>query len=173
MFIRVIRGPLFVFIRVIRGQKHLIRVHSCNSWTKIISFVDQKSSYSWIVLTDLIYKQEAYEIIGAAMEVHNELGCGFLEAVYQEAFECELKEKLVDYQREKLLSIYYKGKILNKLYSADFVCYDKIIVELKALSALTSEHDAQILNYLKATGIKLGILINFGTKSLQYKRIVL
>lgn len=122
---------------------------------------------------DLIYKQEAYEIIGAAMEVHNELGCGFLEAVYQEAFEYELNEKQIDYQREKLLSISYNGKLLHKHYIADFVCFNKIIVELKALSALTADHDAQILNYLKATGFKLGIVINFGSKRLQYKRLVL
>jgi GxxExxY protein len=124
-------------------------------------------------MTNLIYKQEAYEVIGAAMEVHNELGCGFLEAVYQEALEIEFQRQHIPYQREKNLHILYKGDKLNKQYSADFVCHNKIIVELKALSALTSEHEAQILNYLKATGYKLGILINFGIKSLQYKRIVL
>lgn len=124
-------------------------------------------------MTDLIYKQEAYDIIGATMEVHHELGCGFLEAIYQEALEIEFQRQNIPCEREKCLNVFYKGDKLNKYYSADFVCYNKIIVELKALSTLTSEHEAQILNYLKATGIKLGILINFGTKSLQYKRIVL
>ncbi len=121
---------------------------------------------------DLIYKNEAYDIIGAAIEVHNELGCGFLEAVYQEALEYEFKEIQIEYQREKLLTIYYKGTKLSKYYSADFVCFNKIILEIKALSAITSDHEAQTLNYLKATGMKLGIIINFGAKSLQYKRIV-
>ena len=107
------------------------------------------------------------------MEVHKELGCGFLESVYQEAFEIELQKQNIPYEREKLLNIYYKGIKLNKRYSADFVCYDKIVVELKALSALTTDHEAQVLNYLKVTGLKLGLLFNFGSRSLQYKRLIL
>ena len=122
---------------------------------------------------DLIYKTEAYKIIGAAMEVHKELGPGFLEAVYQEALEIELQKQKIPYEREKLMNIFYKGIKLKKKYSADFVCYDKIIVEVKALSSLSSDHEAQILNYLKTTSLKLGLLINFGAKSLQYKRLVL
>ena len=121
---------------------------------------------------DLIYKTEAYQIIGAAMEVHKELGPGFLEAVYQEAFEIELQKQKIPYEREKLMNIFYKGIKLKKKYSADFVCYDKIILEVKALSSLSSDHEAQILNYLKTTSLKLGLLINFGTKSLQYNRLV-
>ena len=126
-----------------------------------------------IIDNEFLYKDETYKIIGAAMEVHKELGCGFLESVYQEAFEIELQKQNIPYEREKLLNIYYKGIKLNKRYSADFVCYDKIVVELKALSALTTDHEAQVLNYLKVTGLKLGLLFNFGSRSLQYKRLIL
>ena len=106
------------------------------------------------------------------MEVHSMLGCGFSEAVYQEALAIEMTERGIPFELEKLIQIDYKGKVLKKYYQADFVCYDKIILELKALSALTSEHESQLLNYLKATGLKLGILINFGEKSLVYKRFI-
>ena len=123
-------------------------------------------------MVDLIYKEEVYNIIGAAMEVHNELGCGFLEAVYQEAFEIELQNQKISHNREEVIEIYYKDIVLDKKYRADFICYDKIIVELKALSQLSSENEAQVLNYLKATNMKVALLINFGSKSLQYKRFV-
>lgn len=121
---------------------------------------------------DILYKDEAYKIIGAAMNVHRELGCGFLEAIYSEALEIEFKEQNIPYRREVSLHVHYKGQLLNKLYVADYICYDKIIVELKAVNNLESLHDAQVLNYLKATGFKLGLLINFGEQSLKYKRIV-
>ncbi|MFC1840658.1 GxxExxY protein [Thermodesulfobacteriota bacterium] len=121
---------------------------------------------------DLLYKKEAYNIVGCCLEVHKELGCGFLEPVYQEALEREFKNQNVPFARETELPIYYKNEKLNKYYQADFVCYEKIIVELKALSELTSQHEAQVLNYLKATGFELGLLINFGQMSLQYKRII-
>lgn len=107
------------------------------------------------------------------MEVHRELGPGFLEPVYQEALELEFERQGIPFEREKELKISYKGHILKKKYAADFICNDKIIVELKALSALSGGHEAQVLNYLKATGFKLGILINFGEESLKYKRLVL
>lgn len=123
-------------------------------------------------MSELIYKTESYEIIGAAMEVHRELGNGFLEAVYQEALSIEFLEKKIPFNKELPLTIKYKTNILEKLYVADFVVFDKIIVELKALSALDSIHESQVLNYLKATGYKLGLLINFGTNSLEYKRLV-
>ena len=123
-------------------------------------------------MTGLVYKDEVYEIVGAAMEVHKELGCGFLEAVYQEAFEIELKGRNIPFESQKQLAIYYKGKLLEKEYYADVVCYDKIIVELKALDKLTSKEESQILNYLKASGLKVGILINFGAASLDWKRFV-
>jgi GxxExxY protein len=121
---------------------------------------------------DLLFKEEVYKIIGAAMEVHKELGCGFLEAVYQESFELELIAQNIPYEREKSIAIYYKKRPLLKKYRADFICYDKIIVELKALSVLTSDNEAQVLNYLKASAFRVGLLINFGAKSLQYKRFI-
>lgn len=124
-------------------------------------------------MVDLIYKEEVYRIIGAAMEVHKELGCGFLGAVYQEVFELELQEQEIPYKREMEIELYYKDLKLEKKYRADFFCYDKIIVELKAISGLTTDHESILLNYLKGTESKVGLLINFGTKSLQYKRMVL
>ncbi len=117
-------------------------------------------------------KEQTYKIIGACMEVHRELGCGFLEAVYQEALEWEFKQQGIPYHREEPLPIYYKGNLLNKQYVADFICYDSIIVELKALSEFSNQHDAQVLNYLKATGNEIGLLVNFGTTSLEYKRLI-
>lgn len=122
---------------------------------------------------DLIYPEEAYKIVGAAMQVHRELGCGFLEPVYQEALEILLKKEGITYEREKRLPIYFMGELLNKEYFADFVCFGKIIVELKAVSQLTPVHEAQVLNYLKASGCKLGLLLNFGQASLVHRRIVL
>ena len=122
----------------------------------------------------IIYKEESYKIVGAAFDVYNKQGHGFLEAVYQECFELELKNRGIPYEREKELKIYYDGIELKQSYRADFVCYDKIIVELKAVSALDSTHHAQVFNYLHATGYKLGILLNFGcSEELEKERIVL
>jgi GxxExxY protein len=121
----------------------------------------------------LLYKSESYNIIGAAQEVHRVLGHGFLEPVYQEALAIEFRERKIPFEREKELKIIYKGQELSKQYQADFVCYESIIVELKALSQLTTEHDSQVLNYLKATGYSLGLLINFGESSLVFNRFVL
>ena len=120
----------------------------------------------------ILYKDESYKIIGAAMVVHSEIGSGFLEAVYQEALEKEFCLQCVPYKREVPLPIYYKGELLTKTYIADFVCFDSIIVELKAASALTSEYKAQVLNYLKAAKFELGLLINFGESKLHYERLV-
>ena len=111
-----------------------------------------------------------YKIIGAAMEVHKELGCGFLEAVYQEALEREFLTQGIPFRAQPIVNIFYKRKPLSKKYQPDFLCYDEVIVEIKALSGLTGNEEAQIINYLKASGIKIGLLINFGTKSLEYKR---
>ena len=124
-------------------------------------------------MTELIYKDEVYAIIGAAMEVHKELGSGFLEAVYQEGFLIELKERQMPFESQKQLAIYYKGKRLEKEYYADVVCYGKIIVELKALGELSGRERAQVINYLKATGLEVAVLINFGAASLEYERLVL
>ena len=122
---------------------------------------------------EYIFKRECYDLIGCCMDIHKELGCGFLEAVYQEALEIELIEKEIDFEREVELGIMYKGKQLDKKYYADFICFDEVIVELKGVNSLTDIHYAQVLNYLKATGKRIGLLVNFGAKSLEYKRIVL
>ena len=118
------------------------------------------------------FKDETYAIIGCCMEVHSELGHGFLEAVYQEALEIVFKSKNIPYEREKILHIFFRGIILDKWYVADFICFNEIIVELKACESLTPKDVAQVLNYLKATQKKLGILVNFGASQLQYKRII-
>jgi GxxExxY protein len=114
-----------------------------------------------------------YELIGAAMEVHRELGCGFLEAVYQEAYAIELIKRVMPYRREVDLPVFYKGQKVNTTYRADFICYDSIIVEIKALSKQGKVEEAQIINYLKATGFAIGVLLNFGAPSLEYRRFVL
>ena len=106
------------------------------------------------------------------MEVHKVLGNGFLEAVYQEALTIEFKRRKIPFEAEKTLQIMYKNHLLKKTYHADFVCYDKIIVEIKAINQLNSTNFSQTLNYLKATGFKLGILVNFGASRLEYRRIV-
>ena len=111
------------------------------------------------------------KIINACMEVHNELGNGFLEPVYQEALEEEFKIQGIPYVREKLLPVMYKGKQLKKEYYADFVCYDDIIVELKAVSVLSKPHKAQVLNYINAANKEIGLLINFGETKLKWERI--
>ncbi len=119
----------------------------------------------------ILFKEESYKIIGAAMEVHKVLGTGFTEPVYQEALELEFQLRDIPYVREKNFQITYKGQILEKGFRPDFVCFDEIIVELKAVSDFTDEHYAQVYNYLKACQMDLGLLINFGKKSLEYKRI--
>ena len=116
---------------------------------------------------------ETYAIIGAAMKVHSELKSGFLESVYQDALEVEFKKQGICYEREKRLPIFYSGVELDSFYKADFVCFDSIIVELKALAKLSGTEESQIINYLKASKMKKGLLLNFGTKSLFYKRYVL
>lgn len=116
--------------------------------------------------------QETHAIIGAAMEVHRELGPGFLEAVYQEALALELAQRGIQFERERQLPVLYKGQILAASYRADFVCSDTIIVECKALTGLGNVEIAQVLNYLKATSLERALLLNFGALSLQYKRLV-
>ena len=118
----------------------------------------------------VIYPNESYNIIGCMMKVHREMGCGFLEKVYQEALEREFIAEGIPFQREANLKIYYRGVPLQQEYIADFVCYDKIIVELKAISKLSDVDKAQVINYLKATGYELGILANFGETSLKTER---
>ena len=119
-----------------------------------------------------LYQEESYKIRGAVFAVHKELGCGFLERVYQDALEYEFKERGIPYEREKLIQIMYKDKPLGEPYRADFVCYDKIIVELKALSELDGTHRAQVINYLKAAKMNLGLLVNFGEISAKVERLL-
>jgi GxxExxY protein len=124
-------------------------------------------------MTDLLYKDEVYAIVGAAMDVYNDLGPGFLENVYQEAMEIELEAKGVPSKSIQEIHIKYKGRQLKRFYIADLVCYDKIIVEIKAMSTLTLKEEGQLINYLKATGMKVGVLINFGHyPNLEWKRLV-
>lgn len=124
-------------------------------------------------MTELILKDEVFAIIGAAIEVHRELGPGFLEAVYHEALEIELASRKIPFESRKALTIVYKGRPLKKEYEADLVCYGQIIVELKALDRLSGKEEAQILHYLKATGLRVGLLINFGSHGkLEWKRFV-
>jgi GxxExxY protein len=124
-------------------------------------------------MSKIIYEQKSYKIIGACIEVHKELGSGFLESVYQEALEIEFENLGIPFEREKELLIYYKNRKLQKRYKSDFICYNQILIELKALNQITSEHESQIINYLKVTNLKIGFLFNFGEKSLKYKRFVL
>ena len=106
------------------------------------------------------------------MEVHKELGCGFLEAVYQEALEKEFANQGISFKSQPVIEIKYKGKPLEKKYQPDFICFESIIVEIKAISFLTGLEESQIINYLKATGLKVGLLLNFGARSLEHRRLV-
>jgi len=125
-------------------------------------------------MAEIIYKEESYRVVGACMEVYNEKGFGFHEAVYQECLELELGFQSISFDSQKELSLDYKGHPLDKTYIPDLICFGKIVVELKAVSALTDQHRGQMLNYLRATGMKLGILVNFGnSKKLEGERIVL
>ena len=122
----------------------------------------------------IIYKDESYNVVGAAFHVYNNLGHGFLEAVYQEALEIAFQRRNIPYEREKELNIIYDGVQLKQTYKADFVCYGKIIVELKAVSKLDDAHRSQVYNYLHATSYRLGLLLNFGcSDELEKERIVL
>lgn len=121
----------------------------------------------------LLFKDEVYAIIGAAIEVHRELGNGFLEAVYQEAMELELASKAIPFQAQQSLPICYKGQQLKKEYMADLVCYEQIIVELKAMDCITKREESQLINYLNAAKMRVGVLINFGSVGkLEWKRFV-
>jgi len=123
-------------------------------------------------MTEIICKEESYAIVGACFEVYNNKGCGFLEPVYQECLAIEFNLQNIPATPKPLLTLSYRDRVLTQTYQLDFVCYQKIIVELKAVSALCDEHRAQLLNYLNATGFELGLLVNFGHyPKLEYERI--
>lgn len=124
-------------------------------------------------MKDILYKDEAYAIIGCCMEVHRILGKGFNEIVYKDALEIEFKLNNISYEREKEFDLTYKGFRLPRKYNADFVVYNKIILEAKAIESLSNSNIKQTLNYLAASKFKLGLLVNFGEDSLKYKRIIL
>lgn len=115
---------------------------------------------------------ETYAIIGAAMAVHGELGCGFLEAVYQESLEKGFRSRGVPFERERELPVFYRGEQLNACYKADFVCDGLVIVGIKALKQLTGTEEAQVINYMKASGLRKSLLLNFGAARLEHKRLV-
>ena len=124
-------------------------------------------------MKNVVYAEEAYQLMGACFEVYRDKGCGFLEAVFQECLELELVDQGIPFVAQPKLNLTYKGRPLKQTYSPDFVCFEKIILEIKAVSDVTDEHRAQVHNYLKATGMKLGLLVNFGHfPKLQSERIV-
>ena len=121
----------------------------------------------------ILFESETYKIIGLCMEVHKNLGPGFLEIVYKEALIYELKENFIDFEKEKPFVVKYKGIELNQYYYADLIVFDKIILEIKGIRSLQNVHAAQTINYLKVSGLKVALLINFGDESLTYKRFIL
>ncbi|MBC7782397.1 MAG: GxxExxY protein [Burkholderiales bacterium] len=125
-------------------------------------------------MAELILKDEVYSIVGAAFEVYNELGCGFLESIYQEAMEIELAARGIPFLAQAPLRIRYKNQVLAKQYIADIICFGAVLVEIKAVDQIISVHESQALNYLKATGLRVAVIINFGAAvELEWKRLVL
>ncbi|MBU4198537.1 MAG: GxxExxY protein [Kiritimatiellae bacterium] len=123
-------------------------------------------------MDNLIYREEAFKVVGACLEVYGNKGCGFLEPVYQECLEIEFELLGMPFVSQKTLALEYKGRRLKHAYEPDFICYEKIIAEIKAVSQLTDEHRAQVINYLQATGFKLGLLVNFGHyPKLEWERL--
>ena len=124
-------------------------------------------------MAEILFKEESYKIMGAMFEVYKEMGCGFLESVYQECVELELTDPEIPFSPQVQLNLKYRQHVLKSRYIPDAICYQQIVLELKALKELTDEHRAQVHNYLKATGYRLGLIVNFGHyPKLQYERIV-
>ena len=123
-------------------------------------------------MTKLLFEEETYKIIGACMKVHASLGNGFLESVYQEALEKQFIKENIPFQRHEKLNVIFNHEKLKKYFVADFVCYDKVVLELKAVSFLRQDDERQLLNYLKATSMEVGLLVNLGQKSLVWKRMI-
>ena len=125
-------------------------------------------------MSDLLYPEESYQLMGACFEVYKEKGCGFLEAVFQECLELELRDRGIPFIQHPSLTLSYKGRPLRQTYTPDFLCFGKIILEIKAVSKLADEHRAQVHNYLRATGHRLGLLVNFGHfPKVEHERIAL
>ncbi len=125
-------------------------------------------------MTKLIHADETHALLGACFEVYKEKGCGFLEAVFQECLELELTDRRIPFKAQAPLQLQYKGRPLRQVYQPDFLCFDKVILEIKAVTKLADEHRAQLHNYLKATGCRVGLLVNFGHHPLvEHERIVL
>lgn len=123
-------------------------------------------------MVDILFKEESYEIVGACMKIHSALGSGYKEVIYQDALEVELLKREMPFEKEKRYQVVYEGVTLKHHFIADFVVYENIIIELKATKEIVNPFIAQTINYLKASGLKLGIIINFGLPSLEYKRII-
>jgi GxxExxY protein len=121
----------------------------------------------------MFYKEECYKLVGIAMDVHRELGSGFAEIIYKDALEFEFNQRFIPYEREKMYDVNYKGVILPHNFYADLVVYDSIILEIKGVKKIDEKHIGQTLNYLKASGLSLGLVINFGAPSLEYRRVIL
>jgi GxxExxY protein len=139
----------------------------------VLSVDERKLNNKEEPMSQLILKDEVYAVVAAAIEVHRELASGFLEGVYQEAMEIELSDRAIQFETQKPLVIRYKNRTLKKQYLADFICFSQIIVELKALDKLSGKEESQMLNYLKATGLRVGLLINFGSVGrLEWRRFV-
>ena len=125
-------------------------------------------------MSKLILEQETHRILGACFEVYKEKGCGFVEPVYQECLEVELASLGIEFLAQQEIGLSYRGRPLRQTYRADFVCFGKVIVEIKAVSALTDEHRAQLMNYLRATGLKVGLLVNFSHyPGVEHQRFVI
>ena len=134
----------------------------------------KQQTYEEQAMASIIHKLESFEIMGACFEVYKEKGSGFVESVYQECLEIELGLRNIPFQAQQELALTYKSRPLKGKFKPDFICHDKIVLELKAVSGLTDEHRAQVQNYLRATGLKLGLLVNFGHyPKVEYERIVL
>jgi GxxExxY protein len=123
-------------------------------------------------MSKLLFEEETFKVIGACMTVHKKLGCGFLESVYQEVLRKEFTKEGIPFEEQKKLNLYYEGEKLDKYFKSDFLCSDKIIVELKSVAFLNKSLESQVINYLKATNKEVGLLINFGEKSLKWKRFI-
>ncbi len=147
--------------------------HESREWMREAIKGKARNIYKGAEMAGIVLKEESYQIIGSCFEVYNEMGCGFLESVYQECLELEFAAQSIPHAAQQRLSLVYKNRSLRSVYVPDFICFGEVIVEIKSHSDLTEQHRAQVHHYLKATDYKLGLLVNFGQyPKLQYERIV-